>query len=123
MKVTDYNEVANCAADKIDELCPDLVDSLGRDAAIFCVLAIYQTNDLCRGYGQDFTIPPSREGVSDYDKVSVISFENGTSVIVNSESSRYQDRFQMCGYEDLNEDITQICICIQAAFDRIRSRS
>ena len=123
MKATDYNEIAECISTLIDEKCPDLVDSLGRDAAIFCVLAIYQTNDLCRGYGQDFMIPSGHEDASDCDKVSVISFENGTSVIVNSESSRYQDRFPMCGYEDLNEDITQICICIQAVFDRINSRS
>lgn len=123
MKVTDYNAVAECIAAKIDELCPDLVESIGRDAAIFCVLAIYQTNNLCRGYGQDFVNLAGREWISGHEKVSVISFENGTSVIVDSESSRYQDQFAMCGYENLDEDVTQICICIQAAIDRINSRS
>lgn len=123
MKITDYNAIAECVATKIDELCPDLVDLIGRDAAIFCVLAIYQTNNLCRGYGQDFTPLDEDAQIVGPDKVSVISFENGTSVIVDSDSSRYQDSFPMCGYEDLDEDITQICICIQAAIDRINSRS
>ena len=56
------------------------------------------------------------------DKVSVISFENGVSVIVDSAKSSYQDRFPMCGYESLHDDLYQIAICIQAAFDRIQSR-
>lgn len=119
-KVTDLSVVQQAISGMIDEKCPDLVENIGRDAAIFCVLAIYQVNDICSGYGQDFVPNASRMMISGYKKVSVISFENGVSVIVDSESSRYQDRFPMCGYEDLNEDLTQICICIQAAIDRIQ---
>lgn len=119
-KVTDLSVVQQAISGMIDEECPDLVENIGRDAAIFCVLAIYQVNNICRGYGQDFTNKTGREMESGHEKVSVISFENGVSVIVDSESSRYQDRFPMCGYEDLNEDLTQICICIQAAFDRMQ---
>lgn len=120
-KVTDLSVIQQEIADMINEKCPDLVEYIGYEAAIFCVLAIYQVNDICRGYGQDFTNLAGREVISGAEKVSVISFETGVSVIVDSASSRYQDRFAMCGYADLNEDLTQICICIQAAFDRMQS--
>ena len=119
-KVLDLVIVKQEIADMIDEKCPDLVDLIGREPAIFCVLAIYQTNDICTGYGQDFTPDESGMMISGHKKVSVISFENGVSVIVDSASSRYQDRFAMCGYVDLEEDLTQICICIQAAIDRMQ---
>ena len=119
-KVTDLSVIQQAISGMIDEKCPDLVEYIGRDAAIFCVLAIYQVNNICRGYGQDFTNKTIREMLSGHEKVSVISFENGVSVIVDSVSSRYQDRFPMCGYENLDEDLTQICICIQAAFDRMQ---
>lgn len=119
-KVTDLSAIQQAIADMIDEKCPNLVEYIGRDAAIFCVLAIYQTNNLCRGYGQDFDNLAGREWIGGAEKVSVISFEQGVSVIVDSASSRYQDRFAMCGYENLDEDLTQICICIQAAFDRMQ---
>jgi len=120
-KVTDLSVIQQAIADMIDEKCPDLVDTIGRDNAIWCVMAIYTTNDLCSGYGQDFySLVPFQTNVL-HSKVSVISFQNGVSVIIDSASSRYQDRFAMCGYTDLNEDLTQICICIQAAIDRINS--
>lgn len=120
-KVTDLSVIEEVIADMVDEKCPDLVEYIGYEAAIFCVLAIYQTNNLCRGYGQDFVPDAARMMIHGHKKVSVISFENGVSVILDSVSSRYQDRFAMCGYVDLNEDLTQICICIQAAIDRINS--
>ena len=119
-KVTDLSAVQQAVSDVIDEKCPDLVEYIGRDASIFCVLAIYQVNDICHGFGQEYAPNAYRMMISGHKKVSVISFENGVSVIVDSVSSRYQDRFAMCGYEDLDEDLTQICICIQAAFDRMQ---
>lgn len=119
-KVTDLSAIQQAVSDMIDEKCPDLVEYIGRDAAIFCVLAIYQTNNLCRGYGQDFKITTLAEASTMELLLSVISFETGVSVIFDSASSRYQDRFPMCGYENLDEDLTQICICIQAAFDRMQ---
>lgn len=120
-KVTNLSVIQQAIAGMINEKCPDLVDYIGYDAAIFCVLAIYQTNNICSGYGQDFVPDAARMMIQGHKKVSVISFENGVSVILDSVSSRYQDRFAMCGYTDLDEDLTQICICIQAAIDRINS--
>lgn len=120
-KVTDLSVIRQAISDMIDEKCPDLVATIGRDNAIWCVMAIYTTNDLCKGYGQDFALAGAQNHFGLCVKCSVISFELGVSVIVDSHSSRYQDRFAMCGYVDLDEDLTQICICIQAAFDRIQS--
>lgn len=123
MKVTDYNVVAAMVSELLPEKCPDLVDTIGQDNAVWCVVAIYTTNNLCKGYGQDFALSGAQNYFGLCVKCSVISFETGVSVIVDSVSSRYQDKFPMCGYEDLEEDITQICICIQTAFDRIAART
>ena len=71
-KVLDLVIVKQEIADMIDEKCPDLVDLIGREPAIFCVLAIYQTNDICNGYGQDFVSDASRMMISGHEKVSVI---------------------------------------------------
>lgn len=119
-KVTDLTVVQQMADSIVDEKCPDLVDFVGRDNAVWCLVAIYTTNDVCKGYGQDFHIDTGASDGFLYKLVSVISFELGVSVIVDSASSRYQDRFPMCGYESLEDDITQIAISIQAAIDRIQ---
>lgn len=118
-KVTDLNEIASMADSLIDDYCPVLVEKIGRTQAIFCVVAIYTTNDICKGYGQNFNPYWDANGMYTDEKVSVISFENGISIIDSGKSSRYQDRFPMCGYEDLHDDLYQIAIDIQACFDRI----
>lgn len=119
-KVTDLTVVQQMADTMVDVYCPDLVDFVGRDSAVWCLVAIYTTNDLCKGYGQDFHLNTGAPENFPYKQVSVISFELGVSVIVDSASSRYQDRFPMCGYESLEDDINQIAISIQAAIDRIQ---
>lgn len=119
MKETDYNVIANMAGMILDENDYTLTAFLGRERAIFCVMAIYTTNDICKGYGQDFKLSDEESLFGDPMKVSIISFETGVSVIVGSKSSRYQDRFPMCGYESLHDDLYQIIIDIEAAFDRI----
>lgn len=120
MKETDYNVIANMAGMLLDENDYTLTAFLGRERAIFCVMAIYTTNDICKGYGQDFTLSDGIYLTGMATKVSVISFREGISVIVDSKSSRYQDRFPMCGYESLRDDLYQIIIDIEAAFDRIQ---
>lgn len=118
-KVTDLTVVQQIANTIVDEKCPDLVATIGRDNAVWCLVAIYITNDLCKGYGQDFVLAGAQNHFGLCVKCSVISFELGVSVIVDSHSSRYQDRFPMCGYEWLEDDLNQIAISIQAAIDRI----
>lgn len=118
-KVTDLTVVQQMADSIVDEKCPDLVTTIGRDNAVWCLVAIYTTNDLCIGYGQDFALDGVQNHFGLCVKCSVISFELGVSVIVDSHSSRYQDRFPLCGYESLEDDLNQIAISIQAAIDRI----
>ena len=119
-KVTDLNLIKQTAEAILDLGDYNLTDLLGREQAAWCLVAIYTTNDLCKGYGQDFALDGAQNYFGMCVKCSVISFENGVSVIVDSHSSRYQDTFPMCGYVDLSEDLYQIAICIQAAIDRIQ---
>ena len=121
-KVTDLNEIQRTAEAILALEDYTIVDLLGRRQAVWCLVAIYTTNDICKGYGQDFKVSEAADDSLVPTKVSIISFENGVSVIVDSVSSRYQDSFPMCGYVDLGEDLYDICICIQAAFDRLESR-
>lgn len=118
-KVTDLNAVQEMAASIIDGNDYDLTDRIGRERAIWCLVAIYTTNDYCKGYGQDFYPIEAVNENDGYQRVSVISFDNGVSVIDSGRSSRYQDRFTLCGYESLYDDLYQIAIDIQACFDRI----
>ena len=121
-KVTDLNLVQQRAQTVLGLEDYDIVGLIGLQRAVWCLVAIYTTNDICKGYGQDFA-PKNASGNSDIlERVSVISFENGVSVIVGSESSRYQDSFPMCGYTDLDEDLYEIAICIQAAIDRLNAQ-
>ena len=122
MKETDYNVIANMAGILIDDNDYTLTERIGRERAIFCVVAIYTTNDFCKGYGQDFYPYNMLSMANGSGTVSIISFENGVSVIDGGKMSRYQDTFPMCGYDSLHDDLYQILICIQAAFDRIESR-
>ena len=48
-KVTDLTVVQQMADSIVDEKCPDLFDFVGRDNAVWCLVAIYTTNDLCSG--------------------------------------------------------------------------
>lgn len=118
-KITDLNQVQSIAATIVEEKCPDLVDKIGLERAVWCLVAIYTTNDYCKGYGQDFNLLQNHDGIDSAGVVSVVSYQNGVSVIVDSHMSRYADRFPLCGYESLYDDLSQIAISIQAAFDRI----
>ena len=120
MKESDYNVIANMAGMILDENEYDLTAILGRERASFVLMVIYTTNNVCQGNGQVFYVSRLWNENTYVDQVSVISFENGVSVIVNSAKSSYQDRFPMCGYESLHDDLYQIAICIQAAFDRMQ---
>lgn len=118
-KITDLNQVQSIAATIVEEKCPDLVDKIGLERAVWCLVAIYTTNDYCKGYGQDFNLLQNHDGIDSNGVVSVVSYQNGVSVIVDSHMSRYADRFPLCGYESLYDDLSQIAISIQAAFDRL----
>ena len=112
MKVTNYNDIDAMARELLPEMCHNLLEELGENRAVWCVMAIYLMNDVTSGYSQDFHVG-----------LSVISSPNKISVIDGDKMSYYTDNYDVCGYEDLHDDIANILIWIQTAFDRINARS
>lgn len=108
-KIEDYNLVKEEIVNQLTKKEFAIDGLLGRQLAVLCVLNIYMTNDVCKGFGQDY-----------HNKVSVISSQRRISVIVDRNSSMFQDDFPICQYEDLADDIHEILIILQAAYDRIQ---
>ena len=121
-KVTDYNLIASTIAEVMPEVCPDLPARIGHDNAIWCVMGVYLTNDQTSGHGQDFDVLESDSETENPLRFSVISSKDRISVIDNGQMSYYKDNVDLCGYENLQEDIYAICMYIQTAIDRIESR-
>ena len=121
-KVTDYNLIASTIAEVMPEVCPDLPAKIGQDNAIWCVMGVYLTNDQTSGHGQDFSLIQAGVYCGQEMKLSVISSKDRISIIDNGQMSYYKDNVDLCGYEDLQEDIHAICMYIQTAIDRIESR-
>ena len=109
MKELDSKIVLAEIESQMEETGYDIENILGLSVAKIVVLGIYQINDLTSGYGQDFR----NLGLS------VISSPRGVSVICGDSMGMYKDRFPICGYENLSEDIASILNAIQAALDRI----
>lgn len=121
-KVTDFNVIQTAVLELAPQFAPSLLDLIGSMNAVWCVMGIYLTNDQTNGYGQDFHVYDGDSVDVDELLVSVISYRNGISVIVDSHASKYQDNVDLCGYQNLTEDITAILMYIQTAIDRIESR-
>lgn len=121
-KVSDLVVLKNAVMSELYSLESYLLELIGQDCAVWCVMGIYLFNDQMSGYGQDF-IPLTRsENFGIVNNVSVVSFKNGVSVILNHQASKYQDNIDLCGYEDLTEDIHAIIMYIDTAIERINSR-
>lgn len=99
-----------------------LLSLIGEDCAIWCVMGIYLTNDQTSGYGQSFKPQEPSEDFGQVNMVSIISYRNGVSVIIDNQASKYQDNVDLCGYENLNEDVHAIVMYIDTAIERINSR-
>lgn len=118
-KVTDYAVLQQVIQEELDLHECDLVELIGSDLTIMCIMNIYLTNDVCKGFGQDFvtTEPayPDDAGM----KTSVISARQRISIITDIGMSYYKTDITLCGYEDVHGDIAYIIIIIQAVLDRI----
>lgn len=123
MKVTTYIVIDAMVRELLPEMCPDLLEKLGEERSVWCVMAIYLMNDVTSGYGQDFDEIEYSNMMNYHDRLSVISSPNKISVIYRNKMSYYTDSYNVCGYKDLHDDISNILIWIQTAFDRINSRS
>ena len=121
-KVRDLEVLKNTIISQVGMLDCYLLDLIGEDCTIWCVMGIYLFNDQTSAYGQDFTPQEPSEDFGQVDKVSIISFRNGVSVYIDGRSSRYQDNVDLCGYNDLEEDIHAIVMYVDTAIERINSR-
>lgn len=108
-KVTNYAEVEAEVRRQLAETEWSMVDVLGMDLTTLAVINIYMTNDYCSGFGQDF-LPG----------VSIISSPYRISVILGAKASNYKDDNNICLYQSLADDIHEILIVMQAAYDRIQ---
>lgn len=108
MKELDSKIVLAEIDSQMQETGYDIENILGLSVAKIVVLGIYMTNDLTSGYGQDFR---------DLG-FSVISSQRGVSVICGGSMGMYKDRFPICGYENLSDDIAAILNTIQAAIEK-----
>lgn len=109
MKVLDLNEVINEVYTQLDETDWSLTDWVGRTLAAMTVTNIYATNDVCRGFGQDYKEL----------EISVISSPNRISLIMFGAATFVQSDVTICGYESLKDDVYSILVNIQACFDRL----
>lgn len=107
MKVTNYEEIRKEVESQLITTDWLILDYLDLDDAILVVCNIYLTNDRLQGFGQDFR-----------NAISVISSPTRISVIVEGSSSFYKQTFPICEYNDLDADIGQILIVLQAAMER-----
>lgn len=121
-KVTDLEVLKNAVISQLAMLDCYLIDLIGQDCAVWCVMGIYLFNDETFGYGQGFKPKEPSEVFGYVDKVSVISYRNGVSVIIGNVASKYQDNVDLCDYEDLEEDIHAIIMYVDTAIERINAR-
>ena len=118
-KVTDYALLQQVIQEELESHDCDLEELIGSDLTMMCIANIYLTNDVCKGFGQDFvtTDPPYSYGME--MKTSVISARQRISIITDIGMSYYKTDDTLCGYEDVHEDVVNIIIVIQAVLDRI----
>lgn len=109
MKVLNLSEVYEEAKSQLESAEWDISDIMGLTVATLIVTNIYSTNDICRGYGQDYR---------ELD-ISIISSPHRISVIMMGAATFVKSDKVICGYENLSEDIYSILVNIQACIDRL----
>lgn len=106
-KVTDLNEIRAHALDVIENVGCSLDEYIEQDEVADCITMIYVNNDRQSGLGQDYN-----------QGISVIASRTRISIIGDGAMSFYKNQGQICQYNDLDEDLTQIVVVLNAAIDR-----
>lgn len=119
MKEQDYNVVLTTAKSVIENQYPELNDVWPNGCAALLIAHVYMMNDLTTGFGQDVALPGLTDEKGKPLKASLISATDLISVILPEGASHYRADLPLCGYENLSEDITNICMITQAVLDRI----
>lgn len=111
MKVTDLNQIRLTVDAYLGLMDWTILEFVDKETATLIVTNIYLTNDKLKGHGQDI------ENI-----LSVISTRNGISVISNHTASRMNVDYELCEYNDLQDDISNIMNCLEAALTRLTAR-
>ena len=119
MNEQDLNVVRNLAQITIETYYPDIADAFGSACAPLLITNVYMLNDLTTGLGQDVTLQGMVNENGKPLKASLISSPDTIYVILPEGASHYRADLPLCGYENLGEDITNICMITQAVLDRI----
>ena len=119
MKEQDLNVVRNLAQITIETYYPDIADAFGSACAPLLITNVYMLNDLTTGLGQDVSLQGMVNENGKPLKASLISSPDTIYVILPEGASHYRADLPLCGYENLGEDITNICMITQAVLDRI----
>lgn len=122
MKITDYTLIQEQILNNLQEQDWTIENYLPETTIVLAISNIYTTNDICSGFGQDFNSQHIVNGSVDSQPISIISSRQRISIITSDGMSFYLADLPICGYEDLQEDIYNIFVIIQAVFDRIESK-
>lgn len=121
MKITDYTLIQEQIIENLNDQDWTIENYLPVQTIVLAVSNIYTTNDMCSGFGQDFKTKPLSNDTLIGQPISIISSQERISIITSDGMSFYKADLPICGYEDLQEDIYNIFVIIQAVFDRIDS--
>lgn len=107
MKATDLNEIRAVAAEELAQHGGRILDYLNIGESTDLLTMIYLTNDRAAGYCVDFL-----------GNLSVISSPTRIAVIFLSHHSFYKHDGSICLYNDLEDDMHEINLVLDAALDR-----
>lgn len=111
MKVTDLNQIQAVAAAYIEENGSELLSYLTLEETTNVFVMIYATNDQQCGHGMDFI-----------GNLSIIASRQRIAIIFLGHHSFYKIDSALCAYEDIEDDMGTIGICIDAALERWRDQ-
>lgn len=122
MKEQDYSVILTAAQNVIANEYSELNEVWPNGCAALLIAHVYMMNDLTTGFGQDVTLTGLTDERGKPLRASLISSRDLISVILPEGASHYRADDVLCGYEDLEADIQNICMITQAVVDRIYSR-
>lgn len=104
MKVTDYNVVLAAATNKLEKDTCLILDYLTIDEAAQCMTMIYLCSDLMLAITMDYT-----------GNISVIASPYRIAILYLLHQSFYKSETPICLYEELEDDINEIALRLEAA--------
>lgn len=106
-KLNDLNEIRAAATEELAQFGSELLEYLTISEAANTLTMIYVTNDQMQGFGQDHL-----------GSLSIISSPTRIAVIFLGHHSYYKHDGNICDYEDVQIDMHEINMVINAALLR-----